>query len=105
VPSRSDLPADPARTYVRFLAITLLNPTTVLYFTSLILGRPELGSGPAEQAAFVLGAILASTSWQLLLAAVGALLHRRLPWGIAFAVSLLGNGTILVFAAVIARSI
>jgi arginine exporter protein ArgO len=105
VPGRSELPADPGRTYVRFLAITLLNPTTVLYFTSLILGRPELGGSPAEQAAFVVGAVLASTSWQLLLAAVGALLHRRLPWRLQFGLSLLGNVTILVFAAVIARSL
>ena len=105
VPGRSELPADPGRTYIRFLAITLLNPTTVLYFTSLILGRPEFGRGQAEGAAFVLGAVFASTSWQLLLAAVGALLHRRLPWRLQFAVSLLGNLTILVFAAFIARSI
>ncbi len=64
IPGNAELPTQPLRTYLRFLAITLLNPTTILYFAALILGRPELGETPAERAAFIAGAALASTSWQ-----------------------------------------
>jgi threonine/homoserine/homoserine lactone efflux protein len=105
IPGGAVLPADPGRTYARFLVITLLNPTTILYFGALILGRPELGSGPAERAAFIVGAALASTSWQLLLAVLGALAHKRLPWRAQLAISLLGNAVVAGFAVVIAGSI
>ena len=55
------------RTFTTFLGLTLLNPITVTYFAALILGLKGAGVGPVEKAAFV-----ASPSWQLLLAAVGA---------------------------------
>jgi arginine exporter protein ArgO len=90
------------RTFGVFLGITLLNPITVTYFAALILGLTATGAGPAEKAAFVAGAFLASLSWQTLLAAVGAFLHRRLPPRLRAGVILLGNGIILLFAAVIA---
>jgi threonine/homoserine/homoserine lactone efflux protein len=105
IPPGAALPAEARRTYLRFLAITLLNPHTILYFAALILGRPELGAGPAELAAFVIGAALASTSWQLLLAGVGALAHQRLPVRVQFGISLLGNAVIVAFALVIASTI
>ena len=59
------------------------------------------GAGPAEKAAFVAGAFLASLAWQTLLAAVGAFLHRRLSPRLRAGVVLLGNGIILAFATVI----
>jgi threonine/homoserine/homoserine lactone efflux protein len=105
IPGDAVLPAQASRTYVRFLVITLLNPTTILYFGALILGRPELGDGPAERGAFIVGAALASTSWQLLLAVLGALAHRRLPWRVQFAISLLGNAVVAGFAIVIWQTI
>ena len=105
IPGNAVLPTHPGRTYLRFLAITLLNPTTILYFVALILGRPELGSGPAERGTFILGAALASASWQLLLAGLGALGHKRLPWKVQFGISLLGNAVVIAFAVLIARSI
>jgi arginine exporter protein ArgO len=101
IPGNAELPSQPARTYFRFLAITLLNPTTILYFTALILGRPQLGETPAERAAFIAGAALASTSWQLLLAFLGALAHQRLPWKAQLGISLLGNAVVAGFAVVI----
>ena len=100
-----DRPSQPGRTYLRFLAITLLNPTTILYFVALILGRPQLGEGPAERAAFIVGAALASASWQLFLAVLGSLAHQRLPWKVQLGISLLGNAVVLAFAFVIARGI
>jgi threonine/homoserine/homoserine lactone efflux protein len=105
IPDNAELPAQPGRTYLRFLAITLLNPTTILYFAALILGRPELGSGPAERTAFIVGAALASTSWQLFLALLGSLFHQRLPWQVQLGISILGNAVVLGFAIVIAQGI
>lgn len=105
IPAGAQLPAHAGRTYARFLAITLLNPTTILYFAALILGRPELGDGPAERGAFIVGAALASASWQLFLAALGALAHRRLPWKLQFGISLLGNAVVVAFAVAIATSL
>jgi len=105
IPENAELPARPGRTYLRFLGITLLNPTTILYFAALILGRPELGSGPAERTAFIVGAALASTSWQLFLALLGSLFHQRLPWQVQLGISILGNAVVLGFAIVIAQGI
>ncbi len=97
---------DPARrTYLRFLALTIINPMTVVYFAALVLGLPAIGSGAAERAAFVAGAFLASLSWQSLLAGVGAIVHRRLPARSRLATSLVGNVIGLAFAANIARGL
>ncbi|MCL6731688.1 LysE family transporter [Streptomyces neyagawaensis] len=72
-------PVGPARAYTALLGITLLNPTTVVYFAALVLGsRAAEAVRPLEQTVFVLAAFLASTSWQLLLAGGGALLGRAL---------------------------
>ncbi|MFF4973907.1 LysE family transporter [Streptomyces sp. NPDC001083] len=72
-------PARPARAYVTLLGITLLNPTTIVYFAALVLGsRSAEAVRPLEQGVFVLAAFVASASWQLLLAGGGALLGRVL---------------------------
>lgn len=91
--------------FAAFLGLTLLNPITVTYFTALILGLTGSGVGPVEKAAFVAGAFVASLSWQLLLAAVGAFLHRRLSPGLRSSVILLGNVIVLLFALVIAADL
>lgn len=57
--------------------MTMLNPTTVIYFAALILGS-SARLRPLELAVFVLAALAASASWQLLLACGGALLGRIL---------------------------
>lgn len=89
-------------TYLRFLGLTILNPATIIYFAALILGLGSFGSGPAERAVFVLGAFLASLSWQTFLAAVGSVGHRRLAPRVQEALSLVGNVTIIAMAVVIA---
>ncbi len=72
-------PPSPARAYLGLLGITLLNPTTVIYFAALVLGSQATGpAGPVEQGVFVLAAFAASASWQVLLAGSGALLGRAL---------------------------
>ncbi|MFG3055182.1 LysE family transporter [Kitasatospora sp. NPDC048239] len=66
-----------AGTFLRFAGLTLVNPATVLYFAALVTG----GGGPAGWAggaAFVLGVLAASLTWQQLLAAVGVSVGARL---------------------------
>ncbi|WP_249997962.1 LysE family transporter [Actinoplanes sp. M2I2] len=69
-----DRPVKPGRAYVGVLGLTLLNPATVIYFAALVLGRAGEGGGVP----FVAGVILASASWQLVIAAGGSLIGRRL---------------------------
>ncbi|MEV8592649.1 LysE family transporter [Streptomyces sp. NPDC052012] len=76
---RAPAPPDPARAYAVLLGITLLNPTTVIYFAALVLGsQAGTTAGATEQAVFVTAAFAASASWQVLLAGGGALLGRAL---------------------------
>jgi arginine exporter protein ArgO len=64
----------PGRAYVTFVALTVVNPVTVVYFAALVAGSPVVGDGPA----FVLGALAGSAAWQLLLASAGRLLGSAL---------------------------
>lgn len=69
----------PVRAFAAVLALTLLNPATVVYFVALVLGRGDvLGSGPPAAAAFTLGVFVASASWQVLIAGGGSLIGRAL---------------------------
>lgn len=63
--------------YLIFLTLTLLNPPTVIYFVSLAVALPEVSADLASRMAFVAGALLASLSWQEVLAFAGAMLHGR----------------------------
>jgi threonine/homoserine/homoserine lactone efflux protein len=69
-----------ATTYVRFLGLTIINPMTIVYFAAVVVGL-NLGQGlrGPQVGLFAAGAFLASLSWQLLLAGVGAFARRRLP--------------------------
>jgi arginine exporter protein ArgO len=69
----------PVAVFGQFVALTAVNPPTLISFTALVIGARLGSSGePAARALFVLGTFAASTSWQLLLAAAGALLGRLL---------------------------
>ena len=102
---RTAVPGSVARTYLQFLALTVLNPATVVYFAALILGLPEVGDDSGEPLAFVAGAFLSSLSWQSLLAVVGSVGHRRLSPRLRRATSIAGNLVILAFAAIIAAGL
>ena len=93
------------RTYLQFVALTIVNPATVIYFAALILGLPAVGGGSAEKLAFVVAAGLASLIWQLLIATGGSLLHRRVSPRTTIVLSLVGYGIVLVIAANIARGL
>ena len=100
-PSTGDL----GRIYARVLGLTLINPTTVVYFTAVVIGLGVAeGMTAGDGALFVIGAFLASLSWQTVLAAAGALAGQRLPAGARTLVSVLGNVLILAFAVVILLS-
>jgi arginine exporter protein ArgO len=90
----------PVRAYLGLLALTLLNPATVVYFSALVLGRQAgVGRSVAASAVFVLAAFAASASWQLLLAAGGSALGRVLagPRG-RLVTALVSSGLIAVLA-------
>ncbi|GAA3494896.1 LysE family transporter [Streptomyces prasinosporus] len=72
-------PPGPARACLTLFGITLLSPTTVIYFAALVLGsQGGPAAGAAELTVFVTAAFAASASWQVLLAGGGALLGRAL---------------------------
>ncbi|TDD22463.1 LysE family transporter [Nonomuraea diastatica] len=69
----------PFRSYVLFLGLTVLNPWPALYFVALILGRQAQQAMTAAESAVYAGAIVvASASWQLLLAGGGAVFGKLL---------------------------
>lgn len=85
-------------TYARFVALTLINPLTVVYFTALVLGSGWAAGGVTHLAAFAVGAFAASLSWQTLLAAVGAFGRRGLSARTRMAAVVTGNLVILGLA-------
>ncbi|MFD3568150.1 LysE family transporter [Streptomyces sp. NPDC058667] len=91
----------PARAFLTFLGITILNPMTVIYFAALILATgPSAPVGLADRTAFVLAALAASASWQLLLALGGTLLGRILTGTRGRLATTLASSTLTVVLAV-----
>ena len=70
----------PLRSYLGLLALTAVNPTTLIYFVAIVLGGQSRGVAGTFDAAvlFPLGVFVASASWQLVLAGSGLLLGRTL---------------------------
>jgi threonine/homoserine/homoserine lactone efflux protein len=97
--ARGASPPPSGRLFLRFVALTSINPVTVAYFAALIAGLPAVASAPVEaKALFVAGAGAASLSWQLALAGAGAALHRRLPASARMYTALAGNAIVLALA-------
>ena len=94
--ARAERPATPLRAYTGVLALTLLNPATVVYFAALVLGRSGEGGGVW----FVIGAFLASASWQLLIAAGGSVVGRLLTGPRGRLVTALASSLLIVLLAV-----
>ncbi len=90
---------DLAATYARFLGLTIINPMTIVYFAAVVVGLGVASDMTASGGlAFVVGAFLASFSWQALVAAVGAVAGGRLtPRAQRFAI-IAGNLLILIIA-------
>ncbi|MGA5702425.1 LysE family transporter [Peterkaempfera bronchialis] len=95
------VPISPARAYAGLWGITMLNPTTVVYFAALVLGsRTATAPDRLEQGVFVLAAFAASASWQLLLAGGGALLGRALTGGRGRLITAMASSTLITVLAV-----
>jgi arginine exporter protein ArgO len=94
--AREERPATPLRAYTGILALTLLNPATVIYFAALVLGRSGEGGG----AWFVIGAFLASASWQLLIAGGGSLIGRVLTGDRGRAITALVSSAVIALLAI-----
>ncbi len=88
----------PLMMYAQFVGITIINPLTVVYFTAFILGRGPSAYQYSLMAnlLFVLGVVLASLSWQTLLAALGGVAGSHLSRRFRLLATILGN--LLVFA-------
>jgi threonine/homoserine/homoserine lactone efflux protein len=95
-------PVPVARTYATFLALTLLNPATVIYFASLAVGLPTISSEPGARVLFVAGAGLSSLSWQWLLAGAGSALHGRVPARLGILTGIASSAIIALLALKIA---
>jgi threonine/homoserine/homoserine lactone efflux protein len=84
------------QTFLSFLGLTLLNPLTIVYFSALILGDLNAQRTFMAQLLFVLGAGLASLSWQWIIAGFGALAGKTLPSTVVRWLSALGNLVVIV---------
>ena len=84
------------------LGLTLLNPVTVTYFTTLILGMRAVSSESQPTAfLFVAGAFLASLSWQTFLAGMSGFAHRSFSPRLQTVTFAAGNLVIIVMGVMI----
>jgi len=83
------------------LGLTILNPATIVYFGALVLGqRADDGVGAWGQVLFVVGAFVASASWQLLLAGGGSLVGRLLTGPRGRLITALASSAVIAILAV-----
>jgi arginine exporter protein ArgO len=81
--------------YALFLALTAVNPATLLYFAAILPGLEETASSNAAQLGFVIGVALASFAWQALLVALGAGLRHRTGAAFRRWTAVIGNSTVV----------
>lgn len=90
-----------ARAYLGLWGITMLNPTTVIYFVALVVGSQTTAVvNRPEHVVFVLAVFVASASWQLLLAGGGTLLGRVLTGGSGRLVTGIASSAVIAALAV-----
>lgn len=91
-------PGSARRSFLRFGVLTLVNPTTALYFTALTAARGAATSGVATAAVFAGAVFVASLLWQQVLAAAGAFAGTRLTARTRRVTYAFGYGLVLCFA-------
>ncbi len=89
-------PASPVRAYLRFVALTAVNPLTAVTFTTVAVALAVGVAGPGSVVAFVVGAGLASLGWQLTLALSSGFLGRQLGVRARAWVSVAGAGAVVL---------
>lgn len=100
--SRGPGVAPPSRELPRFLlflALTAINPLTLVYFSALAAGFHGVLSVSGGAAAFVTGAALGSAGWQLGLVFCGAFWRGRISPAGQRALTLAGHATVAVLGA------
>lgn len=91
-------PAGPAADYASTLALTLANPQTILAFAAVVAGAGALlGDGGRSLVAVVLGVLLGSAAWWVVLAVSVALLRERIGRKAVRGLTLLSGLAILAF--------
>jgi threonine/homoserine/homoserine lactone efflux protein len=85
--------ASPAAPYVRFLALTAINPLTIVYFASVAASLSL--AGVSARLAFVIGVGVASGIWHVLLTLVAGHAGRRMPLAMQRLVAI--GGRLVVF--------
>ena len=92
-----------SRTYLRFVALTAVNPLTLLVFatvaTGAVAGLDGGRPGARAGAAFVVGVAVASAAWQLLLVLAGGIVGARLDERLRSWVSPTGSLLVIGLAA------
>ena len=91
----------PVCAYGEFLAFTLIDPVTIIFFLSLIVGA-GLAYPAAGAAVFVAGAFVASLSWQLALVTAGRRLRREFSGHARRRIMLLDCALLALFAVYVA---
>ncbi|NTV39760.1 MAG: LysE family transporter [Demequinaceae bacterium] len=100
------VPGRPLAIYGRFIALTALNPLTVLYFLALAGVLAATTSGVEAKVAFVAGTGVASIAWQLGLAAVGAVMHRAISARTGRTLGIVASAVVILLGAgVIVRAL
>jgi threonine/homoserine/homoserine lactone efflux protein len=89
-------------TYASTVALTLSNPATILSFAAVFAGLGlRVSSGWAPAVALVLGVMLGSVLWWVVLTAIVATARERLTAPITRAIALISGVAIVAFGAVI----
>jgi threonine/homoserine/homoserine lactone efflux protein len=89
----------PLNVYLQFLGLTVLNPLTIVYFSTLVLALRNDDWPAMGGLLFVVAAFAASASWQVLIAVGGALVGRVLTSDRGrLGTALTGNGVIIFLA-------
>lgn len=103
--ARSPEPVKPVQVrtaFIRFAALTMINPLTGLYFAALATGHAHHADTTASQVVFLAGVFVASLFWQLLLVTAGALAGTRISDTIRAWTYNIGYGIVGLYAAVLA---
>lgn len=95
----------PVRAYFALLAVTMVNPATVVYFAALVVGgHARIAASAADAAVFVAAAFAASASWQSVLVGGGALLGRVLTGARGRLITALASSVVIAGLAVLVVS-
>ena len=87
--------------FIRFVALTAINPLTLIYFLALAGGLTMPGGGPVAAAVFVAAAGLASLAWQLGLAIAGRGLGSAISGRASRVLGLVASGLVASLGVVV----